>query len=157
MIDIRRLRQDPDGVRAALARRGDAALDRIVGHLLALDIRRRELLTTVETLKAERNAMSDEVARRKKAKESADDLLATLKASGDRVKLLDAEVKGVDEELERELMVVPNLPLPEVPDGDATNNKVVRTWGRGSASSTSRAGRRWRDRGSRSSSGWGAA
>ena len=55
-------------MRAALARRGDAALDRIVGHLLALDIRRRELLTTVETLKAERNAMSDEVARRKKAK-----------------------------------------------------------------------------------------
>ena len=116
-------------MRAALARRGDAALDRIVGHLLALDIRRRELLTTVETLKAERNAMSDEVARRKKAKESADDLLATLKASGDRVKLLDAEVKGVDEELERELMVVPNLPLPEVPDGDATHNKVIRTWG----------------------------
>ena len=116
-------------MRAALARRGDAALDGIVGHLLALDARRRELLTTVETLKAERNAMSDEVARRKKAKEPADDLLATLKASGDRVKLLDAEVKGVDEELERELMVVPNLPLPEVPDGDATHNTVVRTWG----------------------------
>lgn len=116
-------------MRAALARRGDAALDRIVDHLLALDVRRRELLTTVETLKAERNAMSDEVARRKKAKEPAEDLLATLKASGDRVKLLDAEVKGVDEELERELMVVPNLPLPEVPDGDATHNAVVRTWG----------------------------
>ncbi|HVX88683.1 MAG TPA: serine--tRNA ligase, partial [Gemmatimonadales bacterium] len=109
--------------------RGDAALDRVVDHLLALDVRRRELLTTVETLKAERNAMSDEVARKKKAKENADELLATLKASGERVKLLDAEVKGVDEELERELMVVPNLPLPEVPDGDATHNQVVRTWG----------------------------
>ena len=116
-------------MRTALARRGDAALDRIVGHLLELDVRRRELLTTVETLKAERNAMSDEVARRMKAKEPADDLLATLKASGERVKLLDAEVKGVDEELERELMVVPNLPLPEVPDGDASHNRVVRTWG----------------------------
>ncbi|HWA41217.1 MAG TPA: serine--tRNA ligase [Gemmatimonadales bacterium] len=129
MIDIRRLRQDPDGVRRALARRGDAALDRVVDHLLALDVRRRELLTTVETLKAERNAMSDEVARRKMARENADDLLATLKASGERVKLLDAEVKGVDEELERELMVVPNLPLPEVPDGDSSKNQVVRTWG----------------------------
>ncbi len=116
-------------MRAALARRGDAAHARVVGLLLALDVRRRELHTTVETLKAERNAMSGEVAGRKKAKEPADDLLATLKASGDRVKLLDAEVKGGDEELERELMVGPNLPLPEVPDGDATHNQVVRTWG----------------------------
>lgn len=117
-------------MRTALARRGDAALDRIVGQLLQLDVRRRELLTTVESLKAERNAMSDEVARRKKAKAPAEDLLATLKASGDRVKLLDAEVKQVDEEIDAAIMVVPNLPLPEVPDGDATQNVVLRTWGR---------------------------
>jgi len=129
VIDIRRLRQDPDGVRAALARRRDPALDRAVDQLLALDVRRRELLTTVEALKAERNTMSDEVARKKKARESADDLLATLKTSGDRVKLLDAEVHGVDEMLERLLLVVPNLPLEDVPDGDATANRVVRTWG----------------------------
>ena len=129
MIDIRKLRQDPDGVRAALARRRDPSLAQAVDQLLALDLRRRELLTTVETLKAERNAMSDEVARRKKAKEGADDLLATLKASGERVKQLDTEVKGVDEELERQLMLVPNLPAADVPDGDATANRVVRTWG----------------------------
>jgi seryl-tRNA synthetase len=129
VIDIRRLREKPDEVRAALARRGDPALDRMVDQLLALDVRRRELLTSVETLKAERNSMSDEVAKRKKAKEPADDLLATLKASGDRVKILDAEVKGVDEELERHLLLVPNLPLPEVPSGDASANAVVRTWG----------------------------
>ena len=116
-------------MRAALARRLDPALDQAVDQLLALDTRRRELLTQVESLKAERNAMSDEVARRKKAKEPADDILATLKASGERVKLLDAEVKVVDEELERRLLVVPNLPLPEVPAGDATKNEVVRTWG----------------------------
>ena len=122
MIDIRRLRQDPEGVRTALARRLDPALDKAIDQLLALDVRRRELLTSVETLKAERNTMSDEVARRKKNKESADDILATLKASGERVKILDAEVKGVDEELERQLLVVPNLPLDEVPSGDASAN-----------------------------------
>ena len=116
-------------MRAALARRRDPSLDAIVDQLLTLDVRRRELLTQVETLKAERNVMSDEVAKRKKAKEDAADLLATLKASGDRVKLLDAEVRAVDEELDRQLMVVPNLPLPDVPDGDATGNRVVRTWG----------------------------
>lgn len=116
-------------MRAALRRRRDAALDRAVDELLALDVRRRALLTQVETLKAERNAMSDEVARKKKAKESADDLLATLKGSGERVKLLDAEVKEVDEALERILLVVPNLPLDDVPEGDASGNRVVRTWG----------------------------
>lgn len=116
-------------MRAALRRRRDPALDQAVDELLALDVRRRALLTQVEALKAERNAMSDEVARKKKAKESADDLLATLKASGERVKGLDAEVKEVDEELERRLLVVPNLPLADVPEGDATANRVVRTWG----------------------------
>ncbi len=116
-------------MRAALARRLDPALDQAVDQLLALDTRRRELLTQVETLKAERNAMSDEVARRKKAKEPADDILATLKGSGERVKLLDAEVAVVDEELERRLLEVPNLPLDEVPAGDASANQVVRSWG----------------------------
>jgi seryl-tRNA synthetase len=129
VIDIRRLRQDPDGVRQALGRRRDPELLRVVDLLLSLDVKRRGLLTEVESLKAERNTMSDEVARRKKAKEPADDLLATLKASGDKVKGLDLEVRAVDEELERHLMVVPNLPLPEVPDGDATANVVLRSWG----------------------------
>ncbi|HET7042737.1 MAG TPA: serine--tRNA ligase, partial [Gemmatimonadales bacterium] len=129
MIDIRRLRQDPEGVRAALARRRDPSLDAVLDQLLALDVRRRELLTTVESLKAERNAMSDDVARRKRAKEPADDLLATLKASGERVKELDTAVKGVDEELDALLLHVPNLPLADVPDGDATGNQVIRTWG----------------------------
>lgn len=129
MLDIKRLRQDPDGVRAALARRRDPALVATVDELLALDARRRERLTAVETLKAERNAANEEVARRKKAGAPADDLLASLKASGERVKALDAEVREVDAALEAILLRVPNTPLPEVPDGDASANRVVRTWG----------------------------
>ncbi|HET7025833.1 MAG TPA: serine--tRNA ligase [Gemmatimonadales bacterium] len=128
MIDIKRLRQDPAGVRAALARRLDPELDAAVDALLALDTRRRELLTRVEVLKAERNSTNEEVARRKKAKEPADDLLAGLKSSGETVKRLDAEVRAVDAELDGLLLRVPNTPLPEVPDGDASRNVVLRTW-----------------------------
>ncbi len=73
--------------------------------------------------------MSDAVAAKKKAKESAEELLAKLKASGEIVKDFEAKLKPIDEELERLLMVVPNLPLADVPDGDATANKVVRSWG----------------------------
>lgn len=129
MLDIRRLRQDPDGVRAALARRADASLDRAVDSLLVLDRRRRELLTTVEQLKASRNASTEEVARRKKAGEPADELLRELKQSGERVKALDSEVRALDEQLDAALLAIPNTPHAEVPDGGASANRVVREWG----------------------------
>ncbi|HEU4697956.1 MAG TPA: serine--tRNA ligase [Gemmatimonadales bacterium] len=129
MIDLKRLRQDPEGTRATLLRRGDPALGAAVDRLLDLDRRRRELLVRTETLKAERNAASEEVARLKKAKQPADDLLARLKASGEEVKALDAEVRALDAELDAELLDVPNLVLPEVPEGGPEANRVVRTWG----------------------------
>ncbi|HEX9167073.1 MAG TPA: serine--tRNA ligase [Gemmatimonadales bacterium] len=129
MIDIKRLRQDPDTVRAALRRRQDPAVDAAVDRILDLDRRRRELLVRVETLKASRNAATEEVARRKKAGEPVDGLLLELKGSGEEVRTLDGTVREIDAELETELLTVPNLPHPEAPDGDASANAVVRTWG----------------------------
>ena len=129
MLDIKRLRQDPEGCRASLMRRGDSSLGAALDELLALDRRRRELLVRVESLKAERNAASEEVARRKRAKEPADELMAKLKASGDEVKALDVELREVETALDGRVALLPNVPLPEVPDGDASCNRVVRTWG----------------------------
>ena len=129
MIDIKRLRQDPDTVRAALRRRQDPAVEAALDRMLGLDRRRRELLVRVETLKAARNAASEEVARLKKAGEPADALLLELKASGEEVRALDGAVREIDADLEAELLTVPNLPHAETPDGDASANVVVRTWG----------------------------
>jgi seryl-tRNA synthetase len=129
VIDIKRLRLEPDVVRAALRRRLDPAVDATVDQLLDLDRRRRELLVRVEGLKASRNAATEEVARRKKAGEAADALLAELKRSGEEVKALDAEVRQIDTELEAGLLNVPNLPHPDAPAGDASGNAVIRTWG----------------------------
>ena len=128
MIDLKRLRQDPEGSRAALLRR-DPSLAESVDALLGLDRERRELLVRVETLKAERNAASEEVARRKRAKEPADDLMARLKGSGEEVKALDGRVREVETELERLALALPNFPAEGTPDGDASANRVVRTWG----------------------------
>ena len=64
MIDVKRLRQDPVASRASLMRRGDPSLGATLDAMLELDRRRRDLLVRVETLKAERNAANDEVARR---------------------------------------------------------------------------------------------
>ncbi len=129
MIDIKLLRQDATAVRAQLARRRDPALDAQLERLAELERRRREVLTRAETLKAERNTASGEVALRKKANEPADELLERLKRSAEEGKALDQEVREVEAALDGLLFTIPNLPLPSVPDGDASGNMVVKEVG----------------------------
>ena len=129
MIDVKRLRADPEGTRASLLRRGDESLAPTIDAMLELDRRRRELLTRVEALKAERNAASDEVARRKRARESADDLMHRLKASGEEVRTLDLQLREIETALDERALSLPNFPVDEVPDGDASANRVLRSWG----------------------------
>jgi seryl-tRNA synthetase len=97
--------------------------------MLDLDRQRRDLLVRAETLKAERNAASDEVARRKRAQQPADDLMDRLKASGEEVRLLDGRLREIETALEERALSLPNFPLDQVPDGDAAANRVVRSWG----------------------------
>jgi seryl-tRNA synthetase len=130
VIDIKLLRQDAAGVRAALARRLDPTIDASLDRLADLDRRRRDVLTRSESLKARRNLASVEVARRKKAGQPADDLLADLKRSAEEAKALDAAVSEIEAELDGILLRVPNVPLPEVPDGDASANATVKEVGR---------------------------
>ena len=129
MIDLKRLRQDPAGSRASLMRRGDPSVAETVDAILELDRQRRDLLVRVETLKAERNAASDEVARRKRAKESAADLMERLKASGEEVKVLDIRLREIETALDILALGVPNFLDDRVPDGDASANRLVRSWG----------------------------
>jgi seryl-tRNA synthetase len=129
VIDLKLFRQDPDAFRRALARRLDPSATEPLDKLVDLDRRWRAAVTLAETLKAERNAKSEEVARRKRAKEPADDLLAELKESGERGKQLDAQAKELEALLEQAALTIPNLPHPAVPDGDATANRVAKTVG----------------------------
>ncbi len=129
MIDVRQVRQDPDAARAALARRRDATALAQLDRVVALDQRRRLLVARVEQLQAARNAQSGEVARRKRAGESADDLLAQLKVSSEEVRQLEADLKDLEALLDEHLLSVPNFLLPQVPDGDADANRVLRSWG----------------------------
>ncbi len=128
MIDVKLFRQDPEAFRRSIARRQDPSIDQAVEALAGLDLKWRGLVAQVETLKAKRNAATEEVAKRKRAKEPADELMAELRESGERVKALDAELRQADEELQRVALGIPNLPHPSTPDGDATANRVVRTW-----------------------------
>jgi seryl-tRNA synthetase len=128
VIDIRLLRESPDQVRTAIGRRGGQHLP-LLEQILGLDRKRRDVLQRAEKLKSERNTASEEVARRKRAKEDAGPAMTGLKELSEQIKRLDDEEGELQNQLEELTLRVPNLPLPELPNGDATANKVVRTWG----------------------------
>jgi seryl-tRNA synthetase len=129
VIDLKRLRQDPAGSRASLMRRGDSSVAEALDAILELDRQRRDLLVRVEALKAERNTASDEVARRKRAKEPAADLMQRLKLSGEEVKSLDGRLREIEAALEAVALGVPNFVDDRLPEGDASANRLVRSWG----------------------------
>lgn len=129
MIDLKRLRQDPAGSRASLMRRGDPAVAAAIDAILELDRQRRDLLVRAEAIKAERNTASDEVARRKRASESAADLMERLKISGEEVKLLDIRLRETEAELDALALTLPNFLDERVPEGDASANRLIRSWG----------------------------
>src|SRR2546430_6933131 len=130
VIDLKLLRASPQQVRAALARRGDPSLTRLLDELEALDIRRRALTGKLDQLKAERNEAAKGDARLMKEK---GELPAAVREGrrklGERIDTLEVELRSLEAAIEEKLLYVPNLPLPDVPDGDESNNKVVRTWG----------------------------
>lgn len=96
----------------------------------ALDRERRELVTATEQRKAERNRASEEIARRKRAGEKADDLLAQMKTASEEIKRGDEEIARLDPQLQDFMLSVPNLPHPSVPQGhDAKCNVEIRRWG----------------------------
>ena len=128
MIDIKKLRDDFDATAAALARRGveKATLQKAKD----LDARRRALVGETETLKAKRNAASKEIG--KIAKEGGDIAAAKdeMRKVGDRIAEIDKELAQVDHDLRETLLMIPNIPAPEIPTGmDSTANVVVRKVG----------------------------
>lgn len=127
MLDIKFVRNNPEIVAKALADRGS---DVDVDAFPAMDAKRRDILKEVEELKAERNSTSAEVAKRKRAGESADDLIARMHEVNERIKVLDDELRVVDEQVRDWLMTVPNIPHESVPIGkDENDNTVLHTWG----------------------------
>src|SRR3954453_20965109 len=123
MLDRARLRNEPDAVKAALARRGpgfDEAVDRVLG----LDARRRALLPELEELRAEKNKAGEAIAAAKRAGEDAAEAIAAMQAVGSREKALNAELAEIDAELHHAQAALPNLPDEDAPDADTTLREV---------------------------------
>ena len=130
MHDPRVFREQVELLRDAMRRR--QKLDDLAPLLdrgVALELERRTVIQAVEERKAARNANSQEVARRKKAGESADDLIASGRELGESIQKLEGELAAAESELRDILLGIPNITLPDVPEGGEEANKVVRTWG----------------------------
>lgn len=128
MLDVKRVRENFDSVKAAVERRGKG--DFGIDNVLKLDTRRRELLAEVEQLKNKQNTASREVPKLKREGEDTSALFAEMKELSSKIKTLDAEVSKVEDELHNELLNVPNTPNPDVPEGvDDTENLEMRKFG----------------------------
>ncbi|WP_438447522.1 serine--tRNA ligase [Gorillibacterium sp. sgz5001074] len=128
MLDAKLLRNEPDRVRQAMQNRGKPLDD--VNRFADLDTKRRELLQEVEQLKNRRNTVSQEVAVKKRAGEDAEPLILEMRDVGDRIKVLDEEVRVAEAELEQVLLSIPNVPHASVPVGRSEEDNIeVRTWG----------------------------
>lgn len=127
MLDIRRIRRNPQEIEELLKRRNpDLSLDKV----LELDKKRRELLVKVEEMKAKQNAESKQVPVLKKEGKDVTEILEDMKKLAEGIKVLDAEVKIVDDEIEEALMAIPNTPNPDISIGKSDeDNKEIRKWG----------------------------
>ncbi len=131
MIDIKRIRENPEGLGARLNSRCGGDGDR-VPDLLDLDENRRKILTEVETLKAERNKASKEIGALmgQGKRDEAEAKKVVTREMGERIALLDQQAIEAEARRDTLLLQLPNPPHESVPEGkSAADNPEIRQWG----------------------------
>jgi seryl-tRNA synthetase len=127
MLDLSYFRGHLDEIER-MAKDRHAVID--VGRFREIDGERRQIITSTERLKAERNKASEEIARLKKSGGDAGEILARMKQVSDEIKLADERVAALDEALRDYMLTVPNVPHSSVPVGASdADNVEVRRWG----------------------------
>ena len=127
MLDLKFVRENIEAVSKMLKDRG---VDLDIEKFKQVDIKRREIIKEVETLKHERRVVSDEIARLKKSGEDAEEIIQKMKAVSQRIKSLDSELEKANKELRNIMLNIPNMPHESVPVGeDEKDNPVVKRWG----------------------------
>jgi len=127
MLDIKRIRNNPDEVEKLLKLRNpELSLD----YVLELDKTRREKIIEVENMKAEQNKESKQVPILKKEGKDVSEILQSMKELAEKVKIIDNDIKGIDLKIEEELLSIPNTPNADIVVGlSDADNKEIRRWG----------------------------
>lgn len=122
MLDINKIREDKEGVKAGLLKRVEAKLiDSLLDQVVELDDQRRQLIQKVEELKAERNKYS-------KTKPTPE-VIQKMKAVGEEIKIFDDQLNKIEQDFRLKMSELPNLPAEDVVAGGKENNQVVKTFG----------------------------
>ena len=131
MLDLKRIREEPELVRARLAVRAKPEALELVDRVLALDETRRQAITEVDALRAKRNQVSPEVGRLKQAgrEAEAEPLIREMRELGERMSELERRRNEAEEGVRALLLQIPNLPLPDVPPGGEADAVVVHRFG----------------------------
>ncbi|HHT86357.1 MAG TPA: serine--tRNA ligase [Clostridiales bacterium] len=126
MLDIKRIRQNPDELKQALILRNNHDID--VDALLEADEKRRDIMKQAEDLKAYRNEVSAQIPIMKKNGENTEPLLEKMKATSAKIKELDDELAVLDAKVDEMLLRIPNIPNESIPKGadDSANVEVRR-------------------------------
>jgi seryl-tRNA synthetase len=127
MLDIKFIRDNRDIVERMLEQRG---YDMDLQTVLSLDQQRREAIQEVESLKHERKVVSDQIAQMKKKEEDSSQIISRMRQVSQRIKELDGKLGELGDEINRSLLLIPNVPHESVPIGKNENdNPVVKRWG----------------------------
>ena len=128
MLDIKRIREDFDGVKKAVESRGkgDFGIDKVREY----DVERRKLLAEVEQMKNQQSTSSRQIPVLKKEGKDTTELMAEMKQLSEKIKVLDGQVSEVEAKLRDALLNIPNTPYKDVQKGaDDSDNVELRKWG----------------------------
>jgi seryl-tRNA synthetase len=127
MLDLKFIRENTDLVMQAIKNR-NLKID--LDILIKFDDSRRQILVELEGLRAQKNKANEEISALLKAKKDTKDTIVSMKNIADKIDTLEDKLKECEAELDKLLLIIPNVPHSSIPVGDATNNKIVRSWGK---------------------------
>ena len=128
MLDIKRIREDYQGVKKAVESRMNGSFG--LEHILEMDEKRRTILAQAESMKHKQGLDSKQIPLLKKEGKDTSDLMEEMKALSDEIKELDQQVSILEEDIQNTLLNIPNTPNPSVPIGkDDSDNQEIRKWG----------------------------
>lgn len=129
MLDIKDIRQNPEDIKNRLnTRNGDYTKD--IDEILALDKKRREIISEVEEMKARQNKVSKQIGQFKKEGKDCTEIFKEMKVLSTDIKERDSELSNIETELRNKLLIIPNLPNESVPVGESEEDNVeIRRWG----------------------------
>ncbi|MBR5391158.1 MAG: serine--tRNA ligase [Clostridia bacterium] len=128
MLDIKRIKEQPDEIVELLARKGRDARDEIA-RILELDGARRALISATDELKARQNAVSKQIPAMKKAGQDVAPVFAEMNALKETIKENDAKIAAVEAEYRELMLALPNLPDPDLKPGGKENNEPLKYFG----------------------------